>query len=107
MRDLFFLFKMMVVTTVIALFMQVHLGEQTAETYFHGWLKSSAFVDWTQTAVDGGLILTKTAYLKAKDTVDPMIAKFSKHRNDDRRDSKFFTLKRASERKKDSAEELP
>ena len=107
MRDLFFLGKMLILTAVVALFMQVHLGEYTAENHFHKWLKSSALVDWTQTAVDGGLIVTKTVYLKVKDQLDPVVAKLSRHRGDDRKDKKLFTLKRSSEKNRGGAEELP
>jgi hypothetical protein len=106
MKDLMFLFKMMGLTVVVALLMQIHLGERTAETHFHGWLKNSAMVDWIQTAVDGGFTAVKSGYAIARHTADPFFARFSRKKVDENNERKFLpTLKRHSDKSKE--EEMP
>lgn len=81
MKEIVFLLKMMGLSLVVALLLQVNLGEKTAEFHFHSWLKTSALVDWLQTAVDGGISVTKAGYTVTKSTLDPFIAKLSRRKN--------------------------
>jgi len=108
MKELIFLAKMIGLTIVVALAMQIHIGERTAETHFHGWLKSSAIVDWIQTAVDGGFMAAKSGYATAKHSIDPFFARFINKKPKDENGGErrlLPPLKRANEKNKD--DEMP
>ena len=113
MKEIFFLLKMVGLSIVVALVLQVKVGENTtAEQQFHGWLKSSFAVEWIQVAVDGGFAIAKTGYTATKRTLDPLLARL--HRKHDgeadseneRSAGKFFSIKRKKP-KPGEDEEMP
>lgn len=110
MKDILFLLKMLGLTAVLVLAMQIHIGEETAESHFHQWLRTSSVVDFLQSAVDGGLIAAKTGYVQAKGAMDPLFARFSKKKaieeHGEGHREKIFQIKRHSD-KKDNADEMP
>ena len=104
MRELLFFLKMAALTFVVALLLQVHVGEKRIEQHFHGWLRNSIIVDWMQTAVDGGLTAARAGYSQAKGAMDPVFARFSKKKNVDGSERKLPSLKRWTDKEQ---EEMP
>lgn len=114
--DAFFFLRMLVFTTLIVLFSQVKIGEQTIEDHFQGWVKSSMFVDSIQEAVDGGIALTKLSYQKIDLGMHGALAKLHSHHANKGKDRLFhFTLKRtnksndeeAGQKNKEDSKNLP
>src|SRR5437660_226214 len=98
-KDFFFVLRLFAITIVVVLLMQVKVGQKTVDDHFSGWLKSSAFVDYVQEAVDGGLILTKTTYKKVDNGVHIFLSKIS-HRHGGNQSGErgiHFNLKRYNE----------
>jgi hypothetical protein len=105
--DLFFVFKMFVITCVIVVIAQVKIGQKSLEDHFQGWLKTSIFVDTVQEAIDGGVLLTKAGYKKADTEIHGVLAKVHSHhlaKSTDR--LPHFSLKRFTEKADEDFESL-
>jgi hypothetical protein len=79
--DIFFVIKMLGLTCVVVVLMQVHMGGTTLENHFYGFLKNSIFVDYLQEATDGGVALTKKGYKKADEGVHSLISRLDRRHN--------------------------
>jgi hypothetical protein len=102
-KDFFFVVRMLGLTIIVALVMQVHIGEKSIEEEFHGWLKKSIFVDYVQEAIDGGVAMTRVGYKKADTGIHALLGKLSK-RHEGKKERGFnLNLKRYNE--KDDGEE--
>lgn len=105
--DLFFVFKMLVITCFIIVVAQVKIGPKTLEDHFQGWLKTSIFVDAVQEAIDGGVVLAKASYKKADMGIHGVLAKIHSHhvaKSGDR--MPHFSLKRFTEKADEEVESL-
>jgi hypothetical protein len=102
LRDIFFVLKMFVVTVLVVLVMQIHIGEKSVEDHFHSWVKHSAFIDYVEEAVDGGMALFRGIYKKADTGIHTLLAKTirSKHEKKER-GLAGMTLKRHATKQKD------
>ena len=86
LSDLFFVFKMFVLAVLVTVAMQVKIGNNnTVEENFHRWIKQSTLVDYVQSAVDGGMSLTKASYSKTHGLISSVLNKVGhRHKSDDR-----------------------
>jgi hypothetical protein len=79
--DLFFVFKMLVLTSLVVVIFQIKSGGQTIEERFDSFLKTSILVDYIQEATDGGIILGKKGYQKADAGFHVVLAKIKRKRD--------------------------
>ena len=101
MKDVFYVLKMLVLTALIVMIAQVHVGQLTLEDHFDSWAKNSILVDYIEEAVDGGIAVAKATYGKADASMQLMFAKIS--RKHAKRDRGFhFSFKRHDEKADDS-----
>lgn len=105
--DLWFIVRMMVVTTLVMVFMQVKVGEETIDTTFKNFLTDSMFVGALQKSVDGFLAATKDGYLAMHKNLGGVLGKISRKpipEGDSRKD--FFKLKRFESEIEDKVDEI-
>ena len=80
-EDIFFVLKMLGLTCLVVMLMQIHLGGSTVENHFYGFLKNSIFVDYLQEATDGGVALTKKGYKEAGEGFHSLVSKLDRRHN--------------------------
>lgn len=97
-KDIFYVLKMFVITVLVVVVMQVHIGEKSIEDHFHAWVKHSVIVDYAEEALDGGTSLVRGIYQKADSGIQTLLSKtIRKHEKKER--SLGFSLKRHTEDK--------
>ena len=102
--DFFFVVKMLVLTVIVCLALQIKISNKTVEQEFYGWIQNSIFVDQLQTVIDGGMVLAKTGYKQVHSVVDSALNKMS--RREKHADKTFgMKLKRYYEKDEDEADE--
>lgn len=102
--DFFFIIKMLVLTVIVCLFLQLKISNKTVEQEFYSWIQNSVFVDQLQTVLDGGMIFAKSGYKEVHEVINGALNKMSRH---EKRGDKTFgiKLKRYNEKVEDEADE--
>ncbi len=105
-KELLFVVKMLAVTVVVLLFLQVRVGEDTIENHFHEWVQTSVFVGFFQDTADAFLVAGKASLTKATAKASVALARITKRKApaDDR--SLPFQLKRHNE-SEDEEDQMP
>lgn len=62
MSELFFAAKMVFLTFVIVMLMQIQVGTQTLEQKTLGWIRTSSFVEQLQEVADGGIMALRQMF---------------------------------------------
>ena len=107
MSDLFFVFKMLIMTTVVVFFMQIQIGKQTLEKHSLAWIRTSPLIGQLQEVADGAVILITKIYGEAtaklsssfRSRIDPNNQPGNRHLNLKLERSKEYIQKKAREAK--------
>jgi hypothetical protein len=100
-RDVFFVIRILGLTVLVSLFLQVQVGQITLEDHFQSWVKSSFVVDSLQDVIDGGVALTRAGYKKADSGVRALLSRIGRRGGEagrDRANAFGFKLKRHYEK---------
>ncbi len=62
MGDLWFCFKMLIITFVLVLLMQIRIGEHTLEASIHSWIQESPIVKPLDQVAQGGLKVLRQGF---------------------------------------------
>lgn len=104
--DLWFVIRMVVVTSMVIIFMQVKVGEETIDKTFKEWMEGSVFVGTLQKSVDGFWAVSKDGYSNLNKNLGGVFGRFSRKpvvEGDSRKD--FFKLKRFENEIEEKVEE--
>jgi hypothetical protein len=85
-QDLFFAVKMLGVTVLVVLLLQLKVGDQTLDERFQTWVKGSFAVALFQDTVDGFIAAGKDGYKEANKKLTTQMYKIKSKRNEDRGD---------------------
>lgn len=103
-KDIFFMAKMILLTALVCMGLQVKVGEKTLDHEFYSWVESSVVVDYIQTAIDGGISITKTGYKQVHLMVTGILNKYSKR---SKKDTGFASVfKRHQQKEEDASTEM-
>lgn len=73
MGDIFFAIRMLVVTIVIAVLMQIKIGDMTLETHAHSWVQSSSAVESLREIAQGGVRMIRVGYKTVVNLIDAKV----------------------------------
>ncbi len=96
-KDVFFTLRIIILTLLVAMLLQVRVGEKTIDDSMLKWIQGSIFVDFLQETIDGGIVVTKALYKKTDTGIHNLLAKISRKREPGHERGMSFTLKRHSE----------
>ena len=65
MRDIWFVLKMLVITAIVVLLLQIHVGSRTVESRAYSFLQSSPVSYYVQKVATGAVKLSSDSYHKA------------------------------------------
>lgn len=74
MGDVFFSVRMLVITIVVAVFLQIKVGGMTLETRVHAWVQSNSAVDTLRDVSRGAVKMIRVGYKTVVNLIDARIA---------------------------------
>jgi hypothetical protein len=107
MGNIFYVLRMILITVVLVVLMQVEVGHKTIENHAEGFIRQSGIMAPARSVAQGGFVFFKVAYHKGSQILDSFFTKNFRNENSPGR-RKLVELKRSFrfEKENEKREEL-